>query len=115
MSSYRFSDNTKTPLFNAAITGTNTYVATTGDITSFESTCFQCEWTGTPTGVISILGSLDGVNFRNFGSSVSVQPAGSAGGVLIPNYATGMKYLQVSYTNATGSGNLTVMALSKSR
>lgn len=114
MSSYRFSDNTKTPLLNSAVSGTNTYSCEI-EVTSFESTCFQAEWTGSPTGTISILGSLDGVNFRDFGASVSTQPAGSASGVLIPIYASCMKYLQLSYTNASGSGNLKVMAVSKTR
>jgi hypothetical protein len=115
MSSYRFSDNTTTPLLSTAVSGSSTYVAGPINVTSFEQTCFQCEWTGDPVGTISVLGSLDGENFRNFGAGVSNQPAGTTDGVLIPIYASGMKWLQLSYTNSSGSGNLVVTALSKTR
>ena len=115
MSSYRISDNTETPLFSAAVSGTSPVTIGPVKVSDFQTTTFQLEWTGTLSGTIDVQGSLDGVNFRDFGATASVQPAGSAGGVLIPLYGSGMKWLQVVYTNATGSGNLTGTCLSKTR
>lgn len=114
MSSYRFLDNTTTPLSTNAVSSTNTYTTTVKAI-DFQTFTFQIEWSGTPTGTISILGSLDGTNYRSFGASVSVQPAGTASGVLVPLYGHGMKWLQVSYTNASGSGTMVVSGLGKTR
>lgn len=119
--SYRFLDMTLTPALQASVSGTNTYATNpiSGQLgikaVDFETFTFQATWTGTISGTISVLGSLDGVNFYPFGVGVAVQPAGSPGGVVIPLFGHGMKFLQLSYTNASGSGSLTVSALGKTR
>jgi hypothetical protein len=115
MSSYRFCDNTQTPLFNAAVSGTSPVTAGPVKVTDFETFTFQATWGGSLAGVITVLGSLDGVNFYAFGVSVPTQPAGSSGGCLIPLFGHGMKWLELVYTNATGAGNLTVTSLGKTR
>lgn len=116
MSSYRFSDNTVTPLLGpVAVSGTNTYTAGPVKVIDFQTYTFQLEWSGTPTGTITILGSLDGINFRQFGATVSAQPAGTPNGTIAPLYGHGMKYLEITYVNASGSGTLTVTGLGKTR
>lgn len=116
MSSYRLLDRTTNPLLNAvAVSGTSTYTAGPIDCTSYETVTFHAEWTGTPTGTITVLGSLDGVNYRTFGVSVGSQPSGTVSGVLIPLFGHGMKWLELQYTNQTGSGTLTVTAMGKTR
>lgn len=114
MSSYRFTDNSKTPLLNVAISDTTTRLATAKAI-DFETYTFQAEWTGTLVGVISVLGSVDGINFRDFGVGVPLQPSGSPAGVLIPLFGHGMHFLRLQFVPASGSGQFTVTALGKSR
>lgn len=84
-------------------------------VIDFQTYAFQAEWTGTISGTITVLGSLDGENFREFGVSVGTQPAGSAGGVLIPLYGHGMKWLKLRYVNTSGDGDLVVTSLGKTR
>lgn len=116
MSSYRFTDNSKTPLLpTTAVSGTTAYTAGPIKVIDFETFCFQATWTGTLTGVITVLGSIDGVNFYPFGVGVTNQPAGSDDGVLIPLFGFGMKWLKLVYTNASGSGFITVTSLGKTR
>lgn len=116
MSSYRTLErNALNPLLSQAVSSTNTYTTPAIDVTSYETVTFQAEWSGTPTGVINVLGSIDGANFRSFGATVGAQPSGSLSGVLIPLFAHGMKYLQLQYANSSGSGILTVTVLGKTR
>lgn len=115
MSSYRFLDMTTTPLLSAAISNTDVVTTQAIKAVDFETFCFQAQWTGTLSGTIVILGSLDGENFLQFGVSIPAQPAGSAGGVLIPLFGHGMKFLQLQFTPASGSGNFVVTALGKTR
>ncbi len=71
---------------------------------------YQTSWTGTPTGVISIEASLDNVNFyalTDFNPAIN-QPAGSADGGLICVRKQAFEYIRLAYTNASGSGALTV-------
>lgn len=115
-SSYRSLDmSPNPPIDDVAVSGANVYDTGAIKAIDFETFTFQAEWTGTPTGVLAILGSLDGVNFRDFGATVSVQPAGSSGGVVSPLYGHGMKWLKMTYTNASGSGAMTISALGKTR
>ena len=83
----------------------------------FETFSFQAEWTGTIVGTLAILGSIDGVNFRSFGAQLAVQPGDGSGffGTIAPLYGHGMKYLMMTYTNASGTGTMTITALGKTR
>lgn len=115
MSSYRFSDNSDTPLLDVAVSTTDPQETDRVKAIDWQTYTFQAEWTGTLAGVISVLGSLDGVNFREFGASVPTQPGGSPDGVLIPLYGHGMKWLKLSFVPASGSGQYTVTGLGKTR
>lgn len=118
MSSYRFLDMSSNPPIQAVpVSGTTVY--DTGPIKAidFETFTFQAEWSGTPVGLLAILGSLDGVNFRNFGATVTNQPGDGSGltGTIAPLYGHGMKWLKMTYTNASSDGVMTISALGKTR
>lgn len=69
----------------------------------------ELTWTGTPTGTFEIMVSNSGVNFYalTFNPALA-QPAGSASGYDINLTQLSSKYIMLKYTNASGSGNLTV-------
>jgi hypothetical protein len=108
------------PQYTGTITATGDMSATSCtttpvDLLSFETFTFQCVWTGTPTGTIAILGSLDGTNFDNLSASVPGNPAGSAGHTSIPIVLSGMRWLELQYTKTSGSGTLSVKGMGKTR
>ena len=115
-SSYRSLDMSPNPPIDA-VTVSGATVYDTGPIKAidFETFTFQAEWTGTPTGTFAVLGSLDGVNFRPFGVTIPMNPAGAPGGFVLPMYGHGMKWLKMTYTNSASTGVLTVSALGKTR
>lgn len=121
MPSYKWLDLTNPfiadfPLFNAiAVSSTNTYKTTPVQVIDFQTFTFQFEWSTGFSGTIQVLGSLDGINFRDFGVTLSAQPSDSESGVIVPLYGHGMKWLQAVYTNASGSGTLTTTGLGKTR
>lgn len=116
MSSYRFLDNTQTPLLSQAFASTTKVIAGPVKTIDFQTFTFQAEWAASTNGTIAITGSLDGVSFRPFGVTVPTQPAGGgAGGVLIPLYGHGMKYLQLEYVPTSAAGSMVVTSLGKTR
>lgn len=98
-----------------AMTGTTVITSSAIDAGSYQSSAFQAIWTGTPVGVITVLASLDGINWSDLSPSIPVQPAGSAGSVFIPIYAACAKWLKLQYSNTSGTGTLSVQAMSKTR
>lgn len=70
---------------------------------------FQFVWTGTPTGTIAVVASIDGVNFTalDFSPAIS-QPSGSASSSLANVNQFPFKWVKVTYTRSSGSGSLTV-------
>jgi tripartite-type tricarboxylate transporter receptor subunit TctC len=97
------------------VTGTNTYLTTPIEITPYQSCSFQPVWTGTPTGVITLQGSNDGVNFDDIAASVPTQPAGSASHTLITVFGLPVKWIQLKYVNASGSGTLVANFMGRPR
>lgn len=113
--SYRFSDNSLTPLYSATVSTGTPIIAGPVKVIDFETFCFQAVWTSTLAGTILVKGSLDGTNFYEFGVGVSTQPSGSTSGVLIPLFGHGMKWLELVFTRSGGSGLFTVTSLGKTR
>ncbi len=125
MSSYRAYSAQIVP--SGAMTGTAVITSQVFDIGSMEGAAFQPTWTGTPTGTFVVLVSLDYIpnptggtpinagTWDNLGASVSGNPAGGAGHTYIPVYASCARYIQLQYTNASGSGVLAGMFAGKSR
>lgn len=92
-----------------AMASTNTIYSNVQDTWNFDNSGLIVTWTGTPTGTISILVSNRGDVFYplTFSPPLS-QPAGSAGGFAINLNQIPFRYVVVQYTNASGSGSLTV-------
>lgn len=105
------------------MTGTTALTSTVLDIRTLRACAFQATWTGTPTGTIAIQGSIDysqgltsvisSGTWVDMGISVSNPPAGSVGSVLIDVGMTGVPFIRLVYTNASGTGTLSVKASGK--
>lgn len=113
---------------SAAMSGTAVIYSQIFDIGSLEGAAFQPIWSGTPTGTLKVLVSLDyqpnpqpGGTARNagtwsdLGASFTNQPAGGANSTYCPVYASCAKYIKLQYTNASGSGVLSGYFVGKSR
>ena len=74
----------------------------------------EVTWTGTPTGTFEVFVSNSGKNFYSLTFSPPLgQPAGSADGYVVNLNQLPFKYVYLKYTNATGSGILTVYGQQK--
>ncbi len=101
--------------FNAiAVTGTNTYTSPTSNILYMHNIGLDIRFTGTMAGTLTVNCSNDGVVFSalTFTPALS-QPAGSNLNYLIDLNNVPFEYLNVVYTNASGSGTLTSLLVSK--
>lgn len=107
------------PLFqaikNGVMTGTNTiHFASPAMVENIDNIGVQIDFTGTPTGTISILGSNNGSIYHALTfNPVLAQPAGSAGGYLVSLNQFPYRWLDVQYVNASGVGVLNVWILGK--
>lgn len=103
---------------NGVMTGTATITSTPTaansgtsqpgqNVQNLDNLGLEISWTGTPTGTITVLGSNSGTTFYalTFNPAIT-QPAGSAGGYLINLNQFPWPWLQVKYTNASGTGTL---------
>ena len=105
---------------SSSMTGTATIKTQAFWLVKFSGCSFQAVWSGTPTGTFAVYVSNDfqpsatgdqsspqnAGTFDNLGVTVSTQPAGSAGSTFIPIYASCGMWVQLWYTNTTGSGTL---------
>ena len=103
---------------NANMTSTDTIKSQAFWLVKFSGCSFQPIWTGTPTGEFAIYVSNDfqpsatgdqsnpanAGTWTNLGASISGQPAGSAGNLFIPVYASCGLWIQLWYANTSGSG-----------
>ncbi len=112
MSSYR--NTPVSTLMNAvAVSSTTVYTSTVMPLATIRNAALQISWTGTPTGTLVVKGSVDGVTYFDIQASIPTQPAGSTSGVLLNIVDVGFGFLEVIYTNATGSGTMTVLGMAK--
>lgn len=74
----------------------------------------EVTWTGTPTGTFQVMVSNSGINFYalTFNPGLA-QPSGSASGYAVNLNQLPFKYVMLQYTNASGSGSLTVYGQQK--
>lgn len=80
------------------------------DIGELSGYCIHAIWTGTPSGVITIEASNDGINFVSQNS----QATGGAAGQHLHNVANvHYRYIKVVFTHAASTGNLTVYCSGK--
>jgi hypothetical protein len=103
------------------MTGTATITSSGQYVANLDNIGLEITWTGTPTGTISVLGSIsnaipgiDAVIYYalTFNPALS-QPAGSGGGYLINLNQFPWHYLKVQYVNASGTGVLDVVLFGK--
>jgi len=91
-----------------ALTLTNvTLVGTTPssliDISDCSIIAFQAIWTGTsPSGTVTLEGSLNGTNWSTFGAS-TISVTGVSGSGLVNFNPAGMPFVRVTYTHASGT------------
>lgn len=102
-------------LINAGVmTGTTTLTSAAQNIENFDNTGLHVIWTGTPTGVFSVLCSIDNVTYDalTFNPALA-QPAGSASSYLVNLNQVPFPYIKARYVNASGTGVLHVWLNSK--
>lgn len=80
-----------------------------------DQVCYQVSWTSTTAvGVISVQGSVDGVNFVDLTFSPTLtQPASNSGGYLINMALIPFPLIRLKYTKSSGSGSLVVYMSAK--
>lgn len=99
---------------NGVMAGTGVITSNPVNVKGYSWGSLQVDYTGTPTGTFSVLGSVDNITYRSLTfDPVLTQPSGSAGGYLISLAPYSYPFLEVSYTNASGSGTLNVKFFSK--
>lgn len=86
----------------------------TGDATNIAhitDVAYQCTFTGSPAGTMSIEGSIDGVNYV----SVDSKSVSGAGSVLFGLSLLSFPWIRPVYAKTSGSGSLTVWIFGKGR
>ncbi len=96
---------------SGTMSGTSTIYSNIVEFSKMDNIGLEIDWTGTPTGTITIYTSISGINWHSMTfSPVLAQPAGAAGGYNVSLNQVPFKYFYIKYTNASGSGSLTVSA-----
>jgi hypothetical protein len=99
---------------NGVMAGTGAITSTAVDLRGYSWAALQVAYTGTPTGTITVSGSLDNVTYYPLTfNPVLTQPSGGAGGYLIQLAPLSYPYIQAGYTNTSGSGTLNINLFSK--
>jgi len=91
---------------NAQPVGANAYGLpfTRSNSDMIDQITLQIDATGTLAGTVTLLGSLDNLNFYSLGTYVVTAATGQE----IPNLGIASRYISASFTGATGSGTVTV-------
>lgn len=98
-----------------AMASTNVIYTNILEISRIDNIGVEVAWTGTPTGVLAILVSNSGSNWAApVISSALSQPAGSASNIYRELTACGAKFIMCTYTNTSGTGNLSLTMQFKS-
>lgn len=87
---------------------TNTIYTNIVGLQQMDVSGIEVAWTGTPTGVISVLVSISGINWpalSGFNPAIT-QPAGGASSTFIQLGPIGASAVYLQYTNASGSGTI---------
>lgn len=94
---------------NGAMASTNVIYSQIIEKSRQQNVNLEVTWTGTPTGTFEVMVSNSGLHFYalTFDPALA-QPAGSASGYDVNISKLSAKYIMLRYTNASGSGTLTV-------
>lgn len=110
MSSYSFFSNNI--LRDGVMAGAGVLHSKAIDIRTMSGVAFQVSWTGNPTGVFIIEGSMDGTTFSDLGVGIN-NPAGAPGTILLNNVGLEFAYCRMTYTNTGGAGVLNIIGGAK--
>lgn len=92
-----------------AMASTNTIYSQIMDLSRMDNLGIEVNWTGTPTGTLTMLGSTSGVNWPSITFNPALtQPAGSASNYLLNMNQYPWKFMMFQYVNVSGSGTLTL-------
>lgn len=93
---------------------TNTIYTDIVDVTIKDNLGLQIDWTGTPTGTLSVMASTNGTIAHAVTFSPALaQPAGSSGGYMVDLNNFPWKYIFLQYVNASGAGTITAWITTK--
>lgn len=99
---------------SGTMSSTNTIYSQIIDVSKMDNLGFEVNWSGTPTGTLTVSVSNSGINWPNLTfSPVLAQPSGSAGFYALGLELFEFKYVMFSYTNVSGSGTLTIYGQNK--
>ncbi len=101
--------------FNAtAVSSTTAYHSASTDISQLHNIGLDIRFAGTMNGTLTVECSNDNATFASltFNPALS-QPAGSNLAYLVDLNQVPFRYVRTSYTNASGSGTLTVLMTAK--
>ena len=106
---------------NGVMTGTSTILSTPQNLVNLDNIGLEVTWTGTPSGTISVLGSVSaafpivaGPNYYALTFDPPLeQPAVSSGGYLIDLRQFPFPFMAIEYVNSSGSGVLNVYMFGK--
>ena len=102
------------PFISQTISGTATYTSPSTSVANIDNLGVVVSYSGTPTGVLSVQGSNDNSVFISLTfAPVITQPSGAALNFGINLNQFPWPYIQFSYTNATGSGTLSISITGK--
>jgi hypothetical protein len=105
------------------MTGTAVVTSSVVRLKDINQGSIQAIWTGTPVGVFDVQASLDyslnpdgsvrnAGHWASLGASLSA-PAGSASNALVDLALTGVPWIRLVYTNASGTGTLSALLYGK--
>jgi hypothetical protein len=100
-------------LVNGSMSGNLT--SNTFEMQNYWGAAASCIATGAPVGTLTILGSVDNINFtplKNNGTNVTLAVT-AAGTYIFDVTQTAVKFLQVTYTYTSGSGTLNITVYPK--
>lgn len=101
-------------LMNVSVSSTNTYTSPVFNASNLDNVGLQVEFTGSMSGTLTVNCSIDNVNYTALTFSPSLtQPSGGNLTYLVNLNQLPFPYLQVSYTNSSGSGTLEVWLSAK--
>ena len=73
------------------------------DVSDCATVAMQAVWTGTtPSGTVTLEGSLDGVNFSTFGAG-SISVTGASGNGVVASNSIGMPFIRATFTYTSGT------------
>lgn len=101
-------------VLNGAMAGTNVIYSQIIDMSRMDNIGAEVNFSGTAIGTLEIMVSNSGANFYalTFNPALA-QPSGSSGGYAIDLNQLPFKYIMFRYTNASGTGTLTIYLQSK--